>query len=51
MYGGFIICKEDIMFPYELNGYDRRDYWDCGDRNDLELDECFSFPAEEDCGT
>ena len=38
------------MFPYELNGYDCKDHWDCGDRDDLELDESFSSLIEEDCG-
>ena len=49
-YDGFIICKEDIMFPYGLNEYDCNDHWDCGDRDDLELDESFSPLIGEDCG-
>lgn len=49
-YDGFIICKEDIMFLYGLNEYDCNDHWDCGDRDDLELDESFSPLIGEDCG-
>ena len=34
----------------QINEYDCNDHWDCGDRDDLELDESFSPLIGEDCG-